>query len=165
MNCAKAEKLISKLLDGRLEGQASNRLEEHLKVCPSCAQLLADYKRLKEIMSQLREKEMEPLPYFDQRLKAKLRAEARPSIWAAAERWYAAAVPIFLVVAMVMVGLLFLFQPAEVQMSQSEMLLFQNQSPLKDTQTIFEEQKPESRQIKLLLAGLENQEIIKRGKQ
>jgi len=165
MNCRKAEKLISRLVDGRLESEVASRLEEHLKICPSCAQLLSDYRRMKSMLVGLQVQEIEPLPYFESRLRARFGSSPKPSIWVALERWYATAVPIFLVVTMILVGVLFLVQPAEIQMSQSEMLLFQNQSPLRDTQTIFEEQKPENRQIKLLLAGLEGQEIGRRGKQ
>lgn len=165
MNCHKAEKLISKLVDGRLETGASTRLAAHLAVCPSCAQLLSDYQKMKGMMADLKIKDAEPLPYFEQRLRARLRTEARPSIWAVVERWYAAAVPVFLVIAMILVGVLFLVQPTEVQMSQSEMLLFQTQSPLTETRAIFDEEKPENRQLKLLFAGLEAQEIVRRGKQ
>ncbi|MCR4395606.1 MAG: zf-HC2 domain-containing protein [Candidatus Saccharicenans sp.] len=165
MNCHRAEKLISRLVDGRLDAGTATRLEEHLKVCPSCAQLLADYRKLGALLSELQMREAEPLPYFEQRLLAKLNTASRPSLWAVVEKWYAAAVPVFLVVAMVLVGVLFLFQPAERQLSQSELLLFQGQSPLTETRAIFEEQKPEDRQLQLLFAGLESQEIVRRGKQ
>ncbi|MCI4444800.1 MAG: zf-HC2 domain-containing protein [Candidatus Aminicenantes bacterium] len=163
MKCRKAEKLISKLLDERLEEKSLARLEAHLKVCPSCARLLQDYKKMKKLMSEGKI-ESEPLPYFAERVKARLATESRPSIWAAAERWYAAAVPIFLVIATILVGALLLFQPSPKQYSQAEILLFQNQSPLKETQAIFEEEKPENRQLKLLFAGLESQETVRRGK-
>ncbi|MGQ9800271.1 MAG: anti-sigma factor family protein [Candidatus Saccharicenans sp.] len=165
MNCHRAEKLISRLVDGRLEAGTATRLEEHLKVCPSCAQLLADYRKLRALMSELQVKEAEPLPYFEQRLQARLKTASRASIWDVVERWYAAAVPVFLVVAMVLVGILFLVQPAERQLSQSELLLFQGQSSLTETRAIFEEQKQEDRQLQLLFAGIEGQEIVRRGKQ
>ncbi len=165
MNCRRAEKLISRLVDGRLEAGTAARLEEHLKVCPSCARVLADYRELQSFMSDLRLPEAEPLPYFEQRLRARLRTESKPSLWAMVERWYAAAVPVFLVVAMVLVGILFLAQPAEVQLSQSEILLFQEQSPLTEARAIFDAQKPEDRQLQLLFAGLDSQEAVRRGKQ
>lgn len=165
MNCRQAEKLISRLVDGRLEAGTATRLEEHLKVCPSCARLLADYRQLQSLMADLRLSEAEPLPFFEQRLRARLRTESKPSLWAVVERWYAAAVPVFLVVAMILVGVLFLAQPAEVQLSQSEMLLFQGQSPLAETRAIFDAQKPEDRQLQLLFAGLDSQEAVRRGKQ
>lgn len=165
MNCHQAEKLISRLVDGRLEAGTAARLEEHLQVCPACAQLLADYRQMKSLMSDLQLPETEPLPYFEQRLRARLQAESKRSLWAVVERWYAAAVPVFLVVAMVLVGILFLAQPAEIQLSQSELLLFQGQSPLNETRAIFDAQKPEDRQLQLLFAGLESQEVVRRGKQ
>ncbi|NPV81966.1 MAG: hypothetical protein HPY46_00040 [Candidatus Aminicenantes bacterium] len=165
MNCRQAEKLISRLVDGRLEAGTATRLEEHLKVCPSCARLLADYRQLQSLMADLRLSEAEPLPFFEQRLRARLKTESKPSLWAVVERWYAAAVPVFLVVAMILVGVLFLAQPAEVQLSQSEMLLFQGQSPLAETRAIFDAQKPEDRQLQLLFAGLDSQEAVRRGKQ
>ncbi|MCX8159554.1 MAG: zf-HC2 domain-containing protein [Candidatus Saccharicenans sp.] len=165
MNCHRAEKLISRLVDGRLEAGTAAGLEEHLKVCPACAQLRVDYRKMKSLMSDLRFPETEPLPYFEQRLRARLKAESRPSLWAVVERWYAAAVPVFLVVAMILVGILFLAQPAEVQLSQSEMLLFQEQSSLTEARAIFDAQKPEDRQLQLLFAGLDSQEAVRRGKQ
>lgn len=165
MNCHRAEKLISRLVDGRLEAGNATSLEQHLKVCPSCAQMLADYRKIKTLMSELQIKEAEPLPYFEQRLRERLMISSRPSLWAVVEKWYAAAVPVFLVVAMVLIGILFLVQPAERQLSQSELLLFQGQSPLAETRAIFEEQKAEDRQLHLLFAGLEGQEIVGRGKQ
>jgi anti-sigma factor RsiW len=164
MKCRKAEKLISRLIDGRLDPGSSAGLEAHLEVCPSCARLLADYRQIQSLMAEIRT-EAKPLPYFVERLEAKLSTGPRSSFWAMVERWYAAAVPVFLVIAMVFVGTLFLVQPSEKQLSQSEMLLFQTQSPLKETQAIFEEDKPENRQIKLLFAGLENREIIRSDKQ
>ncbi|MDI6845286.1 MAG: zf-HC2 domain-containing protein [Candidatus Saccharicenans sp.] len=165
MKCSKVEKLISKLMDGRLEPALSARLEEHVKTCPSCAQLLEEYRSLKNALAGLKMQEAEPLPWFEQRLLARLGAESRQPIWAMVERWYAAAVPVFLVVAMVLVGILFLVQPAEVQVSQPQMLLLQGQNPLTEASYIFEAQKPEERQLQLLFAGVESQEILRRGKQ
>ncbi|MDD8030415.1 MAG: zf-HC2 domain-containing protein [Acidobacteriota bacterium] len=165
MNCHQAEKLISRLVDGRLEAGSSDRLKEHLKVCPSCAQMLTDYQKMKDMMTGLKIKEAEPLPYFEQRLKARLKASSRASVWAMVERWYAAAVPVFLVVAVILMGVLFLVQPEEVQMSQSEMVLFQIQGPPTATKAIFEEEKPENRQLLILFAGLDSQEISGRNKQ
>ncbi|MGB9835297.1 MAG: anti-sigma factor family protein [Candidatus Saccharicenans sp.] len=162
MKCKKAEKLISRLVDGRLGERDRQALDRHVQECPACARTLAEYRNLKNLLSSVRI-ESEPLPYFEERLKARLSQATRPSIWAAVERWYAAAVPAFLIVATVALGLLFLLQPTEPQYSQAELLLFQNQNPLKETQVIFEEEKPENRQLKLLFAGLEGQEISRRG--
>lgn len=164
MKCRKAEKLISKLIDGRLDQETSARLKAHLDVCPSCARLLQDYQKMQALLSGIRV-EAEPEPYFAERVKARLSLEPRPSVWALAERWYAAAIPVFLVIATILIGVLFLIQPGEKQLSQSELLLFQNQNPLQETQVILEEEKPENRQLKLLFAGLEGQEIVRRGKQ
>ncbi|HEK85540.1 MAG: anti-sigma factor family protein [Candidatus Saccharicenans sp.] len=164
MKCRKAEKLISKLVDGRLEEKSLARLQAHLEACPSCTHLLKDYQSMKQLLSESR-MEPEPLANFTEWFRARLASEARPSVWAVAERWYAAAVPVFLIITTILVGALFLFQPSPKKYSQAEMLLFQNQSPLKETQAFFEEDKPESRQLKLLFAGLEGQEAIRRGKQ
>ncbi|HAV41888.1 MAG TPA: hypothetical protein DCW97_05720 [Acidobacteria bacterium] len=155
MNCRKAEKLISKQLDNRLEASESAWLNAHLKICPACARLALEYQKLKNLSAELRI-EAEPSPYFSERVSARLSSEPKPTIWAVVEKWYARAIPVFLVTATLLVGLLFLMQPAEPELSQSEMLLFQNQSPLKEMQAFFDEEKPENRQLKLLFAGLEN---------
>lgn len=162
MRCKKAEKLISKLVDGRLEEKSRVALDRHLKECPACARTLAEYQSLKDLLFSAR-MEAEPLPYFEERLKNRLQELSRPSIWAVVEKWYAAAVPAFLIIATVAIGLLFILQPGEPQYSQAEILLFQNQSPLRETQTLFDEDKPENRQLKLLFAGLEGQEMSRRG--
>jgi len=162
MNCRKAEKLISKQLDNRLEARESAWLENHLQNCPACARLASDYQQLKNMTAELKV-EAEPQPYFTERLLARLSSEPKPSIWAAVERLYARAIPVFLIMVTLLVGVLFLMQPAERQLSQSEMLLFQNQNPLKEMQALFEEERPENRQLKLLFAGLENMESYQRG--
>ena len=162
MRCKKAEKLISRMMDGRLDEKSQQALNQHVEVCPACARTLAEYQHLQNLLRSAK-MEAEPLPYFEERLRARLSTATRPSIWATVERWYAAAVPVFLIVATVAIGLLFLLQPGQPQYSQAEMLLFENQNPLKETQVIFEEEKPETRQLKLLFAGLEGQEIMNRG--
>jgi len=60
----------------------------------------------------------------------------------------------FLIMVTLLVGVLFLIQPAEQQLSQSEMLLFQNQNPLKEMQALFEEERPENRQLKTALCRI-----------
>ncbi|HRD01465.1 MAG TPA: zf-HC2 domain-containing protein [Candidatus Saccharicenans sp.] len=152
MNCRKAEKLISKQLDNRLGAKESAWLENHIQRCPTCARLALEYRKLRSLSAEFKIAS-EPLPYFSERLLAKLSSEPKPSIWAAVERLYARAIPVFLIMATLLVGVLFLMQPAEQQLSQSEILLFQNQSPLKEMQALFEEEKPENRQLKLLFAG------------
>ncbi len=165
MNCHRAEKLISQLVDGRLEAGKSDGLKEHLKICPSCAQMLSDYQKMKDMMTGLKITEVEPLPYFEQRLQARLKASSRSSVWAMVERWYATAIPVFLAVAVILMGVLFIVQPEEVQISQSEMVLFQIQGPPTETRAIFEEEKPENRQLLILFAGLDSQEMNGRNKQ
>ena len=49
-------------------------VQEHLRACPACA---AEFESLRRTMSALEEwKAPEPSPYFDSRLRARLRAEA-----------------------------------------------------------------------------------------
>jgi anti-sigma factor RsiW len=163
MNCRKAEKLISKQLDNRLGASESAWLDAHLKNCPACARLALEYQELRNLSAELKI-EAEPSPYFSERLSARLSSEPKPSVWAAVEKWYARAIPVFLIAATLLVGMLFLMQPAKPELSQSEMLLFQNQSPLKEMQAFFDEEKPENRQLKLLFAGLENMDSYQRGK-
>ena len=74
MNCRKAEKLISKQLDNRLEARESAWLEDHLQNCPACARLASDYQQLKNMTAELKV-EAEPQPYFTERLLARLSSE------------------------------------------------------------------------------------------
>jgi len=80
MNCRKAEKLISKQLDIRLEASESAWLNAHLKICPACAHLALEYQKLKNLSAELRI-EAEPSPYFSERVSARLSSEAKLSIW------------------------------------------------------------------------------------
>src|SRR5581483_12078643 len=63
---------------------ASARVEEHLRGCPECAQKLTEFRQTMSLLDEWQAPE--PSPYFDTRLRARLREEAEakhPSRWLA----------------------------------------------------------------------------------
>ena len=79
MNCEQVREHLLKLA-GKAEAAPIPAVEEHLQVCRQCAAQLAD---LRQTMALLDEwTAPEPSPYFDVRLRARLREEAeRPAPW------------------------------------------------------------------------------------
>jgi anti-sigma factor RsiW len=98
MNCEQVREHLLKLA-GKGEATPVPAVEEHLHECPRCSAELAG---LRQTMSLLDEwTSPEPSPYFDVRLRARLREEAeRPvSWWAWARKPALAAAMVLLVVA------------------------------------------------------------------
>jgi hypothetical protein len=81
MNCHKAEKKISDLLDGRLSERNKGSIEEHLNRCPVCL----NYKKHLEVLrSEVKKMERPQITLkdtqdFSFRLKRKLQTESRKS--------------------------------------------------------------------------------------
>lgn len=152
MRCKKVERWISRALDGRLDARSAGLLEDHLAACPSCRRAQAEYR---SVASLLRNgKETDPGPYFWRRLEPRLREEREIMPLLVYERWCLRAVPVFLVLAVLAAGLLFL-TPRSAEMTRSEVLLLQNVNPLVETRTLFEEEKPENRNMMLIFASAE----------
>ncbi|HXZ29080.1 MAG TPA: hypothetical protein VEG08_13890 [Terriglobales bacterium] len=79
MNCEQVREHLLKLAGAGAPAPIP-AVEEHLQVCPGCAAALAG---LRQTMALLDEwTAPEPSPYFDSRLRARLREEAeRPAPW------------------------------------------------------------------------------------
>lgn len=152
MRCKKAEQSMSRALDGRLDGRDRDRLAEHLAACPSCRRAEAE---LRSVTALLRNgKDFDPAPRFWERLEPKLREEKAIVPLLVYERWCLRAVPVFLALVATAAGLLFL-TPRSHEMTRSEVLLLQNINPLTETRTLFEEEKPENRNMMLIFASAE----------
>lgn len=155
MRCPKAEKWLLRSLDGILDSESTAELAAHLKGCAACARKEKEYRFISAALKT--EAADRPLPYFWERLQPKLRKERKFALLVLWEQWCLKAIPVFLIAAGVVLGSLFFVLPKKsVEMTQSEILLLQNDNPLTETQPLFDEEKPEARQMMLIFASLED---------
>jgi predicted anti-sigma-YlaC factor YlaD len=160
MNCKTAEKWILRSLDGRLDEPSEKALADHLRVCPSCRRIQAEYRSM---LSLLREgKEPSPLPRFWERLEPRLREEERIVPLVVWEKWCLRAVPVFLALAVLAAGLFIVSPQQKAAMTQSEVLLLENVNPLTETRNILEEPHPEQRNMMLIFASLDEKPAVRR---
>jgi hypothetical protein len=73
-NCKEIENNLSLYLDDMLSGAEKLALEEHLKSCPHCSKVLAQLQKTGNLVSGL--KDVEPPPWFKQKIMARVREEA-----------------------------------------------------------------------------------------
>lgn len=152
MNCRKAETLMLRAFDGRLDERGRDRLAAHLAACPACRKVETEYRSLLGLLKAGRE--AEPLPRFWERLEPRLREETEIVPLLFWERWSLKAIPVFLALVILLGGFLF-FAPQARELSQSAALLLENRDPLSETQALFEADKPETRTMMLLFASLD----------
>ena len=161
MDCKKAERLLLYSLDGRLKPGEKLSLEEHIKGCSRCQRAEQDYRA---ILGRLKKGDTpEPLPYFKERLLAKLSQEERalPALfW---QRWATKALA-FSLSALILLGAAFIaFRAPEPQeLSQLESLLLQDENPLTETSSILEAKGLENRNMMLIFSSMEETDSARR---
>jgi anti-sigma factor RsiW len=159
MNCRKAEELLLKSIDGRLDEGARDLFERHLEACPACRKAEKEYRAM---FSLLREgRDAAPLPRFWERLEPRLREETEMVPLLFWERWSLRAIPVFLALVLLLGGFHF-FAPEAAEVSQSATLLLENRDSLSVTQALFEADKPETRSMMLLFASLDEKSPARR---
>jgi hypothetical protein len=160
MNCKRAEKFLLLSFDGRLGKKDRALLDDHLETCSLCREKEKDYR---QIFSLLRIEAPEPLPYFEQRLLAKLEEKEKSAPALFSKRWAVRAMAVSLAVAILFgVGVLF-FRPQEsLELSQTEILLLRNENPLAEAATILEQKKSEDRNMMLIFAASETKDLARR---
>jgi anti-sigma factor RsiW len=161
MNCKQAEKFLLRSSDGRLGAEDSRLLKSHLEGCPRCRDKAEEYRL---ILSHLKpEAAPEPLPYFEQRLLAKIeeREKAAPAqLWL---RWAHRAAAFSLAAFLLFGAGVLLFQPREpVELSQVETLFLQNENPLSEAATILDQKKAEDRNMMLIFAASDARDLSRR---
>ena len=72
MKCSEIQELLPDLAAGTTAG--GSELNDHLRSCTACAATLADFRKTMALLDQWQAPG--PSPYFDTRLKARLREEA-----------------------------------------------------------------------------------------
>jgi hypothetical protein len=142
MNCRKAEGLLLKSVDGRLDERSGGLLARHLEACRDNL-------------------DVAPRPHFWQRLEPRLREETELVPLLFWERWSLRAIPVFLALVVLLGGILF-FAPQSVDLGQSATLLLENRDSLSETQVFFETDKPETRSMMLLFASVDERAPARR---
>ena len=159
MKCKSIETMILRSLDGRLDERSGAILSAHLESCPACRRLDAEYR---SILGVLREgPQAAPLPGFWDRLSPRLREERKVAPLILWERWCLRAIPVFMTL-VVFAAALFVMTPQAAEMTPSEALLLQNTNPLAESRALFEEQRPEARNMMLIFASSEDNSGIRR---
>ena len=159
MNCRKAEGLLLKSIDGRLDGRARALLASHLEACPACRKVEKEYRAMFSLLKA--DGDRAPLPRFWERLAPRLREETEIVPLLFWERWSLRAIPVFLALVILLGGFHF-FAPQAGEPSQSATLLIENRDPLSVTQAFFEADKPETRSMMLLFASLDEKSPARR---
>jgi anti-sigma factor RsiW len=161
MNCKTAEKFLLLSLDGRLGAEDRARLKSHLVSCSGCRNMEREYRFiLGELKADLTP---EPMPYFEQRLLAKIRGKEKMApalVWQRlAPRFLAFSLAVLILFGTAVV----LFQPQEPQdLTQVETLLFHNENPLVETASVLNQQRPEDRNMMLIFAASDDRDLSRR---
>jgi len=161
MDCKKAERFLLRSLDNKLEPEEKTLLEAHLEKCPSCQKKAREYRM---ILSLVRPQTVpELLPYFKERLLAKLKEKERTApalLWV---KWAHRAVAFSLVAFLLFgAGILF-FRPQEPQeMSQTERFLLQDENPLGEAASILDQKRAEDRNMMLIFASVGDRDVSRR---
>jgi predicted anti-sigma-YlaC factor YlaD len=163
MDCKKAEHFLLRSLDGRLSQEDGAALNEHLGKCPSCRKKDEEFRM---ILGLLRPGAVaEPLPYFKERLLARLKEKerTRPAfLWV---RWAHRAVAFSLAAFLLFGAGIFLFQPQEPrELSQTERFLLQDENPLDEAASILDQKKAEDRNMMLIFASVGDSDVSRRYK-
>ncbi len=75
MTCNEIKNLLPAYLEDLLSPEEKKSIESHLASCPLCTRSLADLKKAENLVKGL--EEVEPPPFFEQRIMARVREEAR----------------------------------------------------------------------------------------
>lgn len=77
--CKGVHNLLAAYLENALSPEEKKLVEEHLTVCPSCRRDVADLKKTLDLLQNI--EEVEPPPFFEQRIMAAIREEQKQSVW------------------------------------------------------------------------------------
>jgi hypothetical protein len=83
-NCKDTENNLPLYLDDFLSGEEKRAVEEHLRLCPKCAKVIAQLQKTGKLVDGLGE--VEPPPWFKQKIMAKVRQEAEKKSFA--PKWF-----------------------------------------------------------------------------
>jgi anti-sigma factor RsiW len=153
MRCKDAERRLDRVLDDRLEPALRTAVAEHIALCPGCGRRAEDERALRALLRQA--PGAEPDPGFWDRLQPRLRAEKRLVPLLLWERWCFRALPVFMTLVLLLVGLVLLGPRSSESMTQTEALLLENKNPFSETQRMFDAQRSEDRNMMVIFASLD----------
>ncbi len=161
MNCKKAEKLFLRAHDGLLSEEETKEFEHHMESCLLCQATKGEYRQIFEALQQT--DFPEPNPYFWERLHPRLKKQKPFESWQLWKQWGMRAIPVSLLFVVFLASAILLLgpQPRE-ELGQSGVLLFEDQSPLQDTETILDQEGVENKNMMLIFASLEEQPGLRR---
>jgi hypothetical protein len=161
MVCKKAERLLLCSIDRRLEAREKIWLKNHIQGCLRCQKAEREYRM---ILGSLKEESTpEPLPYFRERLLAKLSEKEKVMPGLFWQRWAARAVAFFLTAIILSGGAFLIFRPQETQQSsQVEALLLRDENPLVETRNILEARGPENNNMMLIFTAMDEKDTGRR---
>jgi hypothetical protein len=134
----------------------TQELEKHIDSCLSCQKNRAEYLY---IFGALERTEFpEPKPYFWERLRTRLKEQKHFEPWQSWKQWGLRAIPVSLLLVLFLASAILILgpQPSE-ELSPSGALLFEDTSPLQDTESILEQERVEDKNMLLIFASLEEQ--------
>ncbi|MGD2245949.1 MAG: hypothetical protein PVI11_05310 [Candidatus Aminicenantes bacterium] len=154
MDCKKCERSILRALDGRITSHEKKELDEHLQKCPLCSVAQEEYRI---ILNSLKEKDFpEPKPYFEERLKAKLKERKVSEPWTVWKQWGIRAIPVSLVLILLFGAAILLLSGQDgVELSQSEALL-RDLNPLEETSALLNRESFVDKNMELIFTAEEN---------
>lgn len=76
IKCAHCKEQLSTYLDGIITAEEKKLIEEHLSMCEHCSLALSELKKTQEALRNL--EEVEPPPWFTQKIMNRVREEAEP---------------------------------------------------------------------------------------
>lgn len=159
MKCKTAEQWILRRIDGRLDARSEGLLAEHLGTCPACRKAELEYRTMVALLAGGRAEA--PAAGFWERLEPRLREEQAILPLVFWERWILRAIPVFVALVVFAAGL-FILTPVASEMTQSEALLLQNTNPLSETRNLFDEERPDNRNMMLIFASLDEKPQARR---
>ncbi len=162
MRCKKAEKLLSRSWDDRLNPVEKGELERHLSECSSCQALEKEYR---SFMLTLRDDTFpEPQPYFWERLEPRLKESQPFTLWALWKQWGLRAIPLSLAVILFFtLTATFLLPPAneEIIFSRTESLL-QDENPFQESLPLLTGEALDNPNMELIFMAMDETGDIRR---
>ena len=160
MKCKNIEKLLLQSIDTSLKDKEKKELESHLTHCPQCQRKKVEYQTIIEFLRI--EHFPEPKPYFWERLQQKLKDGKKYEPWFVWKRWSIKAIPLSIIIILVLAASAIFLIPHQKKQLSPSVLLLHNLNPIQETKTIFEEEKIENKNMKLILLAMEEKNNLRR---
>ncbi|OGD18318.1 MAG: hypothetical protein A2W03_14375 [Candidatus Aminicenantes bacterium RBG_16_63_16] len=152
MDCKSAERLLLRSFDWPVEDGQQAALRDHLAGCPACRAKASQYGLIRDVLKG--SADPGPLPYFRERVLARLREQERQSPVRMWLKWAHRAAA-FSLAAFILFGAgVLLFKPQEpLELTQVETLFLRNENPLSDAASVLDQTRAEDKSMMLIFAS------------